>query len=144
MKTQNVASKKTVWMSTEHNPPHHDRQYAVDDKVVLNGQGSMCSSTQQQFNPWILVDLGAIYNPTYVTLFNRIDDVGYRLHDVFVSFGETNTDFPVDCGQYKGPGVNTEVVHIVCQKNARGRFVKTEIKGSTEFLTLCEISILTS
>lgn len=72
--------------------------------------------------------------------------LGNRLHDVFVSLGETNTDFPVDCGQYKGPGVNAEVVHIVCPNNARGRFVKTEIKGpsSTKYLTLCEIRILIS
>ncbi|XP_048762215.2 fucolectin-like [Ostrea edulis] len=146
IKTQNVAIKKTVWMSTEHNPPYHDRKYAVDAKVVLDGWGSQCSHTQGEFNPWILVDLGAIYNPKYVTLFNRIDDQGNRLHDVFVSLGETNTDFPVDCGQYKGPGVNAEVVHIVCPNNARGRFVKTEIKGpsSTKYLTLCEIRILIS
>ena len=71
---------------------------------------------------------------------------GNHLHDVLVSLGNTNTGFPVECGQFKGPGINAEVVHIVCQNNTRGRYVKTEIKGPTtnEVLLLCEIRILTS
>jgi hypothetical protein len=72
--------------------------------------------------------------------------LGYRLRDVFVSLDDTNTDFPVECGQFKGPGINAEVVHIVCHNNARGRYVKTEIKGprSEKVLTLCEIRVLIS
>lgn len=80
MKTQNVAFNRTVLMSSEHNPPYHDPKYAVDGKVVLDGEAAQCSHTQGQYNPWIIVDLGAIYNVKYVTLFNRIDDAGKNVY----------------------------------------------------------------
>jgi hypothetical protein len=76
MKSQNVAYKKTVQMSTEWNPPHHDPTYAVDGRVVLDSYGAQCSHTQDELNPWIVVDLAAIYNLKYVTLINRLDDHG--------------------------------------------------------------------
>ncbi|XP_048750382.2 fucolectin-1-like [Ostrea edulis] len=131
-------------MSTILHPSKPD--YVVDGRIVLDGHAGQCSHTQGETNPWITVDLVTIYVVQYVTLFNRIDDHGDRLRNVFVTLGDTGTQFPVECGQFKGPGVDAEVVHIICPNNARGRFVKTEIKGQTpyEVVTLCEIRVLTS
>lgn len=72
--------------------------------------------------------------------------LGEKLHDAFVSLGETDSVFPVECGQYKGPGLDAEVVHVICPNNTRGRFVKTELRGPTlnEVVVLCEIRVLIS
>lgn len=71
---------------------------------------------------------------------------GEKLHDVFVTLSETNTAFSLECGQFKGPGVDAEVVHVICPKNSRGRFVKTEVRGPTshETVVLCEIRVFIS
>jgi hypothetical protein len=63
-------------MSTVHAPTYHGGKYAVDGKVVKEGTGFWCAHTLGDYNPWIIVDLGAIYNTKYVTLFNRIDAYG--------------------------------------------------------------------
>jgi hypothetical protein len=82
METQNIAFNKAVNMSTVHVPAYHGGKYAVDGKVVLEGTGLRCTHTLGEINPWIVVDLGAIYNTRYVTLFNRIDAHGktYMYH----------------------------------------------------------------
>jgi hypothetical protein len=74
MKTQNVALKKTVWMSTEYLPTYHGVIFDVDGNIVLDRTGYQCSVSDGELNPWMLIDLGATYTPKYVTLFDRIDE----------------------------------------------------------------------
>jgi hypothetical protein len=50
--------------------------YAVDGKVVLDGHAGQCIHTIDESNPWITIDLGAIYAVKYVTLVNRLDTYG--------------------------------------------------------------------
>jgi hypothetical protein len=76
MKALNVAFNKTVHMSSIHKPTYHGSEYAVDGRIVKDRTGVQCSSTEGETNPWIVVDLGAIYNLQYITLFNRIDTFG--------------------------------------------------------------------
>jgi hypothetical protein len=82
MKTQNVALKKTVWMSTEYLPTYHGVRFAVDGNVVLDRTGVQCFVSNGELNPWIIIDLGASYTPKYVTLFNRIDAHGKNIVDI--------------------------------------------------------------
>jgi hypothetical protein len=79
MNAQNVAFNKTILMSTEYLPTYHGARFAVDGNVVQDRTGVQCSTTDGELNPWILIDLGATYNPKYVTLFNRIDALGKML-----------------------------------------------------------------
>jgi hypothetical protein len=76
MTTLNVALNKSATTSTVLLPNFYGSKFAVDGRVVLEGLGTQCTHSDNEFNPWIVIDLGAIYNPKYVTLFNRIDDHG--------------------------------------------------------------------
>lgn len=69
---------------------------------------------------------------------------GERLQQVTVYLGEDSGSFSVTCGTFTGPGENAEVIHIVCNKPAFGRFVKIQINNfqRNRYLTLCEIRIL--
>jgi hypothetical protein len=79
MTTLNVALNKLATMSTALLPHLHGSQFAVDGRVVLDRTGIQCTHSDNEWNPWIVIDLGAIYNPKYVTLFNRIDEHGKML-----------------------------------------------------------------
>lgn len=69
---------------------------------------------------------------------------GERLQQVTVYLGENSGSFSVTCGTFTGPGENAEVIHIVCNKPATGRFVKIQMNNfqRNRYLTLCEIRIL--
>lgn len=69
---------------------------------------------------------------------------GERLQQVTVYLGEDSGSFSVTYGTFTGPGENAEVIHIVCNKPATGRFVKIQMNNfqRNRYLTLCEISIL--
>lgn len=72
--------------------------------------------------------------------------LGERLRDISVYLGDdyVNGPFPVTCGNFDGPGENAEVVHIVCDKPAHGRFVRIQMNNFQQdnFLTLCEVRVL--
>lgn len=69
---------------------------------------------------------------------------GERLQQVTVYLSEDAGSFSVTCGTFTGPGENAEVIHIVCNKPATGRFVKIQMNNiqRNRYLTLCEIRIL--
>jgi hypothetical protein len=71
---------------------------------------------------------------------------GELLPDSFVTLGETNTTSPVECGQFQGPGMTAEMVHVVCPANTRGRFVKIKTRGSGDIyaMNLGNIRVLIS
>ena len=80
MRMKNVAAFKPVNMSSEHNPPHHGPHYSVDDKVAKIGQAVECSSTAVELGPWMLIDLKNVFDVSYVTLVNRLDELGMLLY----------------------------------------------------------------
>lgn len=73
---------------------------------------------------------------------------GQRLRNISVYLGDDQIggSFPVVCGRYAGPGENAEVVHIVCDKPAKGRFVRIQLNNNNfpvyHALTLCEVRVL--
>lgn len=82
----NVASFKLVSMSSEWNPPHHSPSYAVDDQVLNTLNGAKCACTQNDFTPWMVIDLENTFDVNYVTLFNRIDTLG----NIFLLYSEAS------------------------------------------------------
>ena len=61
-----------------------------------------------------------------------------------INLGETAVSFPEVCGKFTGPAETAEVVHVTCERPARGRYVKILINNSLvdSSLTLCEIKVL--
>lgn len=80
MRMKNVATLKEVTMSSEHNPPNHSPRYSVDGKVEKIGQAVECSHTLGQLGPWMLIDLMNVFDVSYVTLVNRLDEHGMLLY----------------------------------------------------------------
>lgn len=76
MKMTNVATFKSVNMSSEYHPPHHSPLYAMDDQVFNMWYADKCASTMSESTPWIIIDLGNTSDVNYVTLFNVIDHSG--------------------------------------------------------------------
>lgn len=80
MKMTNVAAFKSVTMSSEYSPhtymysPH----YAVDDRVFNTLWGEQCACTDFDAYPWMIIDMENIFEVNYVTLFNRIDELGKK------------------------------------------------------------------
>ncbi|XP_052694409.1 neurogenic locus notch homolog protein 2-like [Crassostrea angulata] len=118
--------------------------YAVDGNRGTTFLQDKCTHTADtDINPWWRVDLLTVYSITSVRILNRgIDqygDVAFRLQEVSVTVGLTESDVNTPCGFFAGPGKASELVVIDCTTLPRGRFVK--ISKTTEFLTLCEVDV---
>jgi hypothetical protein len=44
------------------------------------------------------------------------------------------------CGFYKGPGVNRQIIFMICNETVRGHVVKITLKFETA-LTVCEVEV---
>uniref|UniRef100_K1Q8Y3 Uncharacterized protein n=1 Tax=Magallana gigas TaxID=29159 RepID=K1Q8Y3_MAGGI len=66
-------------------------------------------------------------------------DMSFRLQDVTVTVGLTESDVNTHCGFFAGPGTASQLVVIDCPTLPRGRFV--QISQITEPLTLCEVDV---
>uniref|UniRef100_K1Q2I3 Uncharacterized protein n=1 Tax=Magallana gigas TaxID=29159 RepID=K1Q2I3_MAGGI len=73
------------------------------------------------------------------TVLGLVKYVAFRLQDVSVTVGLTESDVNTPCGFFAGPGKASELVVIDCTTLPRGRFVK--ISKTTEALTLCEVDV---
>nr|XP_034315525.1 neurogenic locus notch homolog protein 3-like [Crassostrea gigas] len=118
--------------------------YAVDGNRGTYIFQDMCTHTSDgDTDPWWRVDLQAVYSITSVRILNRgIDkhgDFSFRLRDVTVTVGLTESDVNTPCGFFAGPGNASQLVDIDCPKLPQGRFVK--ISKTTEHLTLCEVDV---
>uniref|UniRef100_K1R2I3 Uncharacterized protein n=1 Tax=Magallana gigas TaxID=29159 RepID=K1R2I3_MAGGI len=70
---------------------------------------------------------------------NVLHYVSYKLQDVTITVGLTESDVNTPCGFFAGPGTASQLVVIDCPTSTKGRFVK--ISKTTETLTLCEVDV---
>nr|XP_034316460.1 uncharacterized protein LOC109621178 [Crassostrea gigas] len=123
----------------------HGPEYAVDGNRGTDLILDNCAHTGDgDTNPWWMVDLQAMYSIKSVRILNRgMDeygtDVSFRLRDVTVTVGLTESDVNTPCGFFAGPGTLSQLVVIDCPTSPQGRFVK--ISKTTEYLTLCEVDV---
>nr|XP_034315856.1 fucolectin-like [Crassostrea gigas] len=139
---QNIALGKPAEQSSTL--LHYNAAYAVDGNRGTNNLVDKCTATGDgDTNPWWRVDLQAVYSITSVRILNRgkdqYGDLSYRLRDVTVTVGLTESDISTPCGLFAGPGTASQLVVIDCPTSTQGRFVK--ISKTTEFLTLCEVDV---
>lgn len=65
--------------------------------------------------------------------------MSYRLKNVTVTVGVTESAVNTLCGSFPGPGTLAQLVVIDCPTSPQGRFVK--ISQTTEALTICEVDV---
>nr|XP_034315263.1 uncharacterized protein LOC117685102 [Crassostrea gigas] len=123
----------------------YNASYAVDGNRGTEFGVDMCTVTADgDTRPWWRVDLKAVYSITSVRILNRgIDkyntDLSFKLRDVTVTVGLTESDINTPCGVFAGPGTASQLVVIDCPISTQGRFVK--VSKTTETLTLCEVDV---
>ena len=72
----NVAEGKTVTMSSLYTSTQHgdgDWEHAVDGDTSQDWYAGGCASTNNEANPWLLLDLGDTFTVTSLKIFNRED-----------------------------------------------------------------------
>uniref|UniRef100_K1PLX8 Fucolectin n=1 Tax=Magallana gigas TaxID=29159 RepID=K1PLX8_MAGGI len=141
--TVNVAVSKPATLSSIYRPAYQNASNAVDN-VINCPSGLVTAHTQEEFQPWLKIDLQALYDIKQVTIFNRQDNYGFRLHDVQVNVG--NHEPENSCGFYKGPAVVGDRIVVYCASGAVGRYVLIKILSLPEqrdILTVCEVQVFT-
>ncbi|XP_065921264.1 uncharacterized protein [Magallana gigas] len=138
----NIALGKPAEQSSTY--LEYNASYAVDGNRGTNNVVDKCTNTaDSDINPWWMVDLQAVYSIISVRILNRgkdqYADVSFRLQDVTVTVGLTESDVNTTCGFFAGPGTASQLVVIDCPTLPRGRFV--QISKTTQYLTLCEVDV---
>eukprot|EP00105_Crassostrea_gigas_P037172 XP_019921320.1 PREDICTED: uncharacterized protein LOC109618321 [Crassostrea gigas] len=113
--------------------------YATDG--IIPGGGHYTFHSTFESYPWIRTDLQEISTILFLRVYTR-RDVGFRFHDVAVEV--TNSSNYEQRGFYKGPGMTSEVVEILCEYPTIARYVRLRItKGSGNSLNIPELEIYT-
>lgn len=118
---------------------------AVDGNTSGNfGDGSV-THTRGESNPWWEVDLGTVESVTTIRLWNRTDYCcSERLNNfyVYVSGTPFSTTAPQDIKSYYYSGIAPRTTDIPV--HAQGRYVRIQIPGNNQTLSLAEVEVLQS
>nr|XP_025044461.1 uncharacterized protein LOC112547122 [Pelodiscus sinensis] len=117
---------------------------AVDGKRDGNYKQGSCSLTIFDIEPWWNVDLGSRYSISMVIVKNREEECcekrlkGAQIHvgDSLVNHGKDN---PI-CGTINDTRPGS--LSTICCNGLEGRYVTIVIPGRAEYLSLCEVEVL--
>ncbi|XP_067657823.1 uncharacterized protein [Haliotis asinina] len=145
----NLALKKPAWMSrSEEIPANGVAANGVDGSHDPDYFRGDCSHTKiGDMSPWFVVDLLGQYTIHNVTIYNRGDCCGYRLHDFVIEVYIRNPSrcpsaaFSL-CKNYTGTFGSFE--NVVCDAPVFGRFVrlwKPRVINESDVLNFCELEV---
>lgn len=80
-----VAVSKPAILSTIFYPAYQKASNAVDN-VINCTSGLLTAHSQEEFEPWLKIELQAKYDVKKVTIFNRQDSYGKVIYKLFVPF----------------------------------------------------------
>ncbi|KAJ1174186.1 hypothetical protein NDU88_006009 [Pleurodeles waltl] len=115
---------------------------AIDGSLITNYLKSTCSHTDLDIEPWWMVDLGRVYQISFVVILNRGDCCSDRLNGTEVRIGNSDKDGGTRnrrCGKITSLGLG-ETVNLNCT-GMKGRYVTVTIPGRVGYLTLCEVQV---
>ncbi|XP_070604810.1 fucolectin-5-like [Erythrolamprus reginae] len=131
--------KRAIQSSTLSNENGGPPEKAVDgdcNGVLAHGS---CAHTNEERNPWWLVDLGGYHRIQQVVLKNRQDCCAERLYKAEVHLGNSLKDNGAAnylCGTVENYDLGA-IITISCN-GREGRYLSVNIPG-TEYLALCEV-----
>ncbi|XP_046330269.1 fucolectin-like isoform X2 [Haliotis rufescens] len=123
---------------------------AVDGNREAAFSGNSCWESQTgDMQPYWMVDLQSFFLLDYITITNRGDCCGDRMHDLKI---EVFADDPVLepstpshlCAMYDGPMPGGATENISCSCAAQGRYIRIrglDRRDETDLLTLCEVEV---
>ncbi|XP_078506453.1 uncharacterized protein LOC144765484 [Lissotriton helveticus] len=115
---------------------------AIDGSLITNYRKQTCTHTDLEFEPWWMVDLGRVYQISFVVILNRGDCCSDRLNGAEVRIGNSDKDGGtrnLRCANIPSLGLR-ETVNLNCT-GMKGRYVTITIPGHTGYLTLCEVQV---
>ncbi|XP_046557695.1 fucolectin-like [Haliotis rubra] len=142
----NLALGKPTKSSTFTN----NKARAVDgNREAVFSRNSCWESQDHDMEPYWMVDLQSHFFVEYITVTNRVDCCGERMHDLKI---EVFADDPVLdpsapsrlCATYDGPMAAGATENISCSCAAQGRYVRIRGLDRTAYndlLTLCEVEV---
>ncbi len=110
------------------------------------GQNS-CTHTNDENDPWWEVDLGAIYDVSKITIWNRTDECCWnRLQGFYVMCSETaiTSNSTASEWQYKGGSCSfssASQTSLSLDGNKRCRYIRVCIPGNMKVLSLAEVEV---
>ena len=145
--SSNIALYKYATQSSDYkNVPSAHR--AVDGNTSPIYKDKSCTHTSDDSDtPWWRVDLNNTYWVSRITIHNRgvKQNFANRLHDVNITVGYSLKHMK-SCAFFEGPGTKENLVlNITCGMPLYGRYVQLQIvKGTNNYLTLCEVEIFSN
>nr|ADD71692.1 bindin [Crassostrea sikamea] len=128
--SKNLALGKKTYVSSVYGK--YGGQYCV------NGNTKDYCHTRGQNNPWIRIDLGAVYKVDRAVIYNR-NTWGGRFRNAFIHVEESISRLR-KCGYFKGPGRNSQKITIKCPGGMKGRFTQIQARAKTH-LNLAEVQV---
>ncbi|XP_060577542.1 uncharacterized protein LOC132734721 isoform X7 [Ruditapes philippinarum] len=106
---------------------------------VSSGSENSCFHTNQQLQPYWMIDLGDLYDIHRIVLHNRLDCCSERAHDLVILAGPTHEDTsPI----YYHAGSLGPLKEILLPPGQHAQFIKIQINDTLpEYLHLCEVEI---
>ncbi|CAH1781229.1 unnamed protein product [Owenia fusiformis] len=156
MNNQNIAVNRPTYQSTTYEYFQLSKSgNAVDGNTDGDYMKGSCTATAEDTNvkPWWVIDLGKSYTLLQIVVWNRMDDVSYRLHDFAIEvdceFDGSNTDSPSWSRTYLYTGTpESNPTTISLPQPSVGRFVKVQNAvisksedSNDDLLTLCEVEV---
>ncbi|XP_035657369.1 uncharacterized protein LOC118403040 [Branchiostoma floridae] len=140
----NVALGKTTTASSH--PSLWGPEKAVDGfRGTAVSWYNQCLHTNQVYQPWWKVDLGAgdPYTVNRVSVLNRGDCCGDRLRNFQVRVGPNENFAQNDqCGEtYTARPANGATIVVYCDQPMSGRYVSIQVMGRSEYLQICDVEV---
>ncbi|XP_043938081.1 uncharacterized protein LOC122810566 [Protopterus annectens] len=116
---------------------------ANDGCINANFSLQSCAHTDNNYNPWWMLDLKAYFNICAVAVTNRGDCCPERINGAQIHIGncsENNGTFNPSCGTISSLSAGATIM-FDCSV-MEGQFITINIPGRAEYLTLCEVQVL--
>ena len=140
-----VALGKSAFQSSNYNPIINFAGAAVDGKTDGNYYNASVATTNADFQAWWYVDLGANFNISSITLWNRTDCCAARLSNFWVSVLASGTPNVWNFGapavwQTYNLGAAGTTTTYTPPAGTIGEFVKVQLDHA-DYLQLAEVDV---
>lgn len=120
---------------------------AVDGNTNGEYGNNSCTHTNDEKDPWLEIDLGAVYDVSSIKIWNRTDDCCWnRLQGFYVMGYETAITSCSTSAEYQYNGssysfTSASQSSISIDGNKRCRYIRVFIPGNIKILSLAEVEI---
>ncbi|XP_052680998.1 uncharacterized protein LOC128161677 [Crassostrea angulata] len=133
----NLAFNRTAILSSEFDEMHKASN-AVDG-IKMCFSYNLVASSSRSIQPWLLIQLDAIYSIGKVVVYARNDRYANEANNIIVYIKDIDVS-NVCGGIYQGPTFNSDVIYFMCPSESRGNSVHIQ-KTTRGQLGFCEIEV---